>query len=90
MVKLQYFGWGGENDDLFRRLINREIKILRFGKSYSQYSMIQHKQEIPNPVRHHLLEQATQRFKYDGLNSLKYTEIRITKRHVYTYFEVEV
>lgn len=52
--------------------------------------MIKHKQELPNPKRHHLLEQAKKRFKFDGLNSLKYTEIRVTKRHLFTHIEVEI
>lgn len=52
--------------------------------------MIKHKQEIPNPRRHNLLEQATHRSKFDGLNSLKYTNVKLTKRHLYTHIEVEL
>lgn len=52
--------------------------------------MLKHKQEIPNPKRYKLLKEATQRFESDGLNSLTYTERRITEAPLYTHIEVEV
>lgn len=52
--------------------------------------MIKHKQETPNPKRQNLLDHATQRFEFDGLNSLEYTEKRITQRQLYTHIEVEI
>ncbi|KAI8424680.1 hypothetical protein MSG28_006635 [Choristoneura fumiferana] len=42
----QYYGWGGEDDDFYSRLENKEIKICRFEPATSVYYMLNHKPEL--------------------------------------------
>lgn len=38
----QYFGWGGEDDDLYRRLSSNGIEIIRLSPTVSSYRMLPH------------------------------------------------
>lgn len=82
-------GWGGEDDDLYARIINKNYRIIRFHPTYAQYTMLKHSREHPNPDRIHYLNQGHLRFDTDGLNSIVYSEIAITKNKLYTNILVE-
>uniref|UniRef100_A0A8D8S4A2 Beta-1,4-N-acetylgalactosaminyltransferase n=1 Tax=Cacopsylla melanoneura TaxID=428564 RepID=A0A8D8S4A2_9HEMI len=64
-----YFGWGGEDDDLFQRLSNY-YSICRFSKEVSEYVMLNHKKQTQLESRWKQLESGPFRFKTDGLNTL--------------------
>lgn len=83
-------GWGGEDDDLYLRLVNKDYKIIRFHPSYAQWTMLQHAKEPPSPDRNNLLKDGYLRFDTDGLNSLVYREINIDKRPLYTNVLVDL
>ncbi|XP_060083934.1 beta-1,4-N-acetylgalactosaminyltransferase bre-4-like [Ylistrum balloti] len=88
-----YFGWGGEDDDLSARLRNASLKIQRYSMTISRYKMIKHTKEkhnMPNPKRVTLLAAATKRMKTDGINSLKYKVLNITRGTLYTNIQVEI
>ncbi len=46
--------------------------------------MLGHSKEKPSSERHSLLETAKNRFKTDGLNSLKYRVLNKTQHQLYT------
>lgn len=77
-------GWGGEDDDLYARLINKNYRIIRFHPLYAQYTMLEHSRETPNPDRIHYLKNGYLRFDTDGLNSLVYREVAISKNSLFT------
>lgn len=82
-------GWGGEDDDLYARLVNKNYRIIRFHPSYAQYTMLKHSKESPNPDRIHYLENGYLRFDTDGLNSLVYREVGFIKKSLFTSVLVE-
>lgn len=67
-----YFGWGGEDDDMFERLKHYGLPISRYSSEIGRYFMLSHKKDAPNKERDNLLEKARDRITSDGLNSLNY------------------
>ncbi|ALC45526.1 beta4GalNAcTB [Drosophila busckii] len=84
-----YYGWGGEDDDLFERLDVSGIHICRFDPAYSEYTMLKHKQETPNKNRLALLRAASVRMNIDGLNTLRYKEVERRMHSLFTHILVE-
>jgi len=67
----QYWGWGGEDDDLHVRLREVGYTIIRPYDETSKYKMISHgsdKGNEQNPRRHTLLGTASKRLGSDGLS----------------------
>ncbi|ESO87263.1 hypothetical protein LOTGIDRAFT_107097, partial [Lottia gigantea] len=85
-----YFGWGGEDDDMYNRIVHNKMNIIRFSSAVARYKMLSHAKDSPNPVRSRLLKQSDRRFKTDGLNSLDYEVLKISKRQLYTWILVKV
>ncbi|KAJ8964699.1 hypothetical protein NQ314_004691, partial [Rhamnusium bicolor] len=65
-----FFGWGGEDDDFYRRLMANGLKPCRFSPEVSKYTMLPHEKEKANQGRFKALEDSVDRHKVDGLNSL--------------------
>lgn len=83
-------GWGGEDDDLYGRLVDKNIEICRFDQDYSQYTMLKHKAENPNEERLAYLRYGHLRYNTDGLNSLVYKEVGFKLHNLFTHVIVEV
>lgn len=67
----QYWGWGGEDDDLQVRLKESGYTIIRPYDETSKYKMISHEKDHgneDNPHRHNLLSSASKRLASDGLS----------------------
>lgn len=82
-------GWGGEDDDLYARLVNKNYRIIRFDPSIAQYTMLKHTRETPSPDRISYLKNGYLRYDTDGLNSLIFREIFVEPRQFYTNILVE-
>ena len=70
----QYWGWGGEDDDMSRRVRDNKLKITRYKPDIARYTMIKHTSEDdnkPNPKRFQMLKDSQRFQKTDGLNNLK-------------------
>ena len=87
----EYYGWGGEDDDLSLRLFdfnkNLNYQLTRSFVEFAKYTMIKHSLEKTNkrnPNRYKLLKKAHKRWRKDGLNSLNYEVVR---RENYGIFE---
>merc|ERR1712110_1136261 len=46
-----FWGWGGEDDDMSRRIHYRKLKIVRYKPEIARYTMIKHKQQPVNKER---------------------------------------
>lgn len=72
----KYWGWGGEDDDMYRRVFNYgKYKLIRPDINLARYKMITHVHESSNkanPDRFRLLQTWKGRVQTDGYNSLKY------------------
>uniref|UniRef100_A0A1I7YKL1 Beta-1,4-N-acetylgalactosaminyltransferase n=1 Tax=Steinernema glaseri TaxID=37863 RepID=A0A1I7YKL1_9BILA len=82
-----YWGWGGEDDDMFARVVTAGYSVVRDPKSIARYRMIKHTRDHGNPdnrCRFKLLEHTKQRWETEGLSDLNYTRIGVTQHRLYT------
>ncbi|XP_071135927.1 beta-1,4-N-acetylgalactosaminyltransferase bre-4-like [Mytilus edulis] len=89
----RYFGWGGEDDDMWNRIHNAGYKVIRYAMEIARYKMIKHGTETgnkANPGRFKMLKESKKYFKTDGINSLKYKVLKIDFNHLYTRVVVDI
>ncbi|KAL3102938.1 hypothetical protein niasHT_025846 [Heterodera trifolii] len=88
-----YWGWGGEDDDISYRLAYAGLKISRYPATIARYKMVKHEHDGGNPsnnCRWQLLDKTRERWRQDGLSNLKYTLLATTFHRVYTNFVVDL
>lgn len=88
-----YWGWGGEDDDIYRRIFFRGMTISRPDLVTGKYKMIKHERDLhnePNPNNPSKLGRTKWTMDRDGLNSLKYTVKEIVKDLLYTFITVDI
>lgn len=88
-----YWGWGGEDDDIYRRVVHRRMSVSRPDSYTGRYRMVKHQRDLhnePNPANPDKLNRAERTMDRDGINSLKYTVKEIIKDVLYTYITVDV
>ncbi|CAH8649819.1 unnamed protein product [Schistosoma rodhaini] len=74
-----YYGWGGEDDDFYKRIIYYNYSIVRYPEEIARYIMLRHERDErnePNQMRFELLESAESRFNTDGYWTSNYTVIK--------------
>lgn len=86
----RFFGWGGEDDDLYQRLIFHKLNLTRYPLSIARYRMLRHLKMNPNPRRLDLVQNGPERFEQDGLNSLRYVLRSVERRKLYTWIYVDI
>uniref|UniRef100_A0A7I4Y502 Beta-1,4-N-acetylgalactosaminyltransferase n=1 Tax=Haemonchus contortus TaxID=6289 RepID=A0A7I4Y502_HAECO len=88
-----YWAWGGEDDDMGKRILSLNYTIERPHSETGRYSMLKHvkrKRTAPKLI-YKLLEIADKRVAYDGLNETdKWTVRKITVRPLYYHLYVDV
>ncbi|XP_015985823.1 beta-1,4-galactosyltransferase 1 [Rousettus aegyptiacus] len=88
-----YWGWGGEDDDIFNRLVFRGMSISRPNAVVGKCRMIRHsrdKKNEPNPQRFDRIAHTKETMLSDGLNSLTYEVLGIERYPLYTQITVDV
>ncbi|XP_049912713.1 beta-1,4-galactosyltransferase 2-like [Epinephelus moara] len=88
-----YWGWGGEDDDMYKRIIHRGMSISRPDMVTGKYRMVKHKRDLhnePNPRNPDKLHQTHLTMNEDGINSLKYTVKEIVRDKLFTYINVDI
>ncbi|XP_043915351.1 beta-1,4-galactosyltransferase 3-like [Protopterus annectens] len=89
----QYWGWGGEDDDIAARVRIAGMKIVRPSLSVGHYKMIKHKGDTgneENPHRFNLLVRTRQMWSQDGMNSVSYTMLSKVVEALYTNITVDI
>ncbi|XP_045451475.1 beta-1,4-N-acetylgalactosaminyltransferase bre-4-like [Melitaea cinxia] len=86
----KYWGWGGEDDDMSYRLRKMNYHIARYKMSIARYAMLDHKKSSPNPKRYQLLSQTGKTFQKDGLSTLEYEIVSLTRHHLYTHIVANI
>ena len=56
-----FWGWGGEDDDMSKRISFHKMKIIRYQNNIARYKMIKHKQEKANKMRQSFLSSSHKR-----------------------------
>ncbi|XP_056220517.1 beta-1,4-galactosyltransferase 1-like [Seriola aureovittata] len=88
-----YWGWGGEDDDIYSRITYRGMSVSRPDLVRGKYRMIRHERDLhnePNPVNPDKLHQTQWTMDVDGINTLKYTVKEIVKNTLYTFITVDI
>lgn len=85
-----FYGWGGEDDDMFNRVYHAGYKVCRYQSYISRYIMLTHDKETPNENRMKNLRNGPKRFKTDGVNSVTYNLIKYEQLPLYTRILVNV
>ncbi|KAM6925120.1 beta-1,4-galactosyltransferase 3 [Xenentodon cancila] len=89
----QYWGWGGEDDDIAARVRLSGMKIVRPPVAIGHYKMIKHKGDKgneQNPRRFDLLKRTRLNWRSDGLNSLTYQLLSKELEPLYTNLTVNI
>ncbi|XP_007647949.1 beta-1,4-galactosyltransferase 4 isoform X2 [Cricetulus griseus] len=87
-----YWGWGGEDDDLRLRVELHKMKISRPNPDVGKYTMIFHTRDKGNEVnvdRMKLLHQMSRVWKTDGLSSCSYRLLSVEHNPLYTNITVD-
>uniref|UniRef100_A0A8C9NYH4 Beta-1,4-galactosyltransferase n=1 Tax=Spermophilus dauricus TaxID=99837 RepID=A0A8C9NYH4_SPEDA len=88
-----YWGWGGEDDDIFNRLVFRGMSISRPNAVIGRCRMIRHsrdKKNEPNPQRFDRIAHTRDTMRFDGLNSLTYHVLDVQRYPLYTKITVDI
>lgn len=86
----EFWGWGGEDDDMSNRIRHHGLQISRYSPKVARYTMLKHKKDDPNPDRYNKLYKGKYRFKKDGLSNLKYKKVDLVLKKLYTWVLVEI
>ncbi|TKS79330.1 Beta-1,4-galactosyltransferase 1 [Collichthys lucidus] len=88
-----FWGWGGEDDDIYQRVIFHGMSISRPDLVKGKYKMIKHVRDLhneQNPVNAGKLRHTKSTMNKDGINSLKYTVKETVKDILYTWITVDI
>ncbi|XP_066932978.1 beta-1,4-N-acetylgalactosaminyltransferase bre-4-like [Clytia hemisphaerica] len=86
-----YWGWGAEDDCLYKRTIQNGFTLTRPSKQVGRYKMIKHaSSKGAPPNRHDKLNNARAQFQTDGLSSLQYKVVGKEVRQLYTLIKVDL
>ncbi|KAM4722234.1 beta-1,4-galactosyltransferase 2 [Rhinophrynus dorsalis] len=89
----EYWGWGGEDDDIYNRITLNGMKVSRPDIRIGRYRMIKHerdKHNEPNPQRFTKIQNTKMTMKKDGINSLRYRVVHSAKYPMYMNITVDI
>ncbi|MBN3271183.1 B4GT1 galactosyltransferase, partial [Polyodon spathula] len=88
-----YWGWGGEDDDIYNRIVSKGMGISRPDGTIGKCRMIRHnrdKKNEPNPQRFDRITHTHETMNGDGINSLSYKVVEIKKNTLFTEIIVDI
>ncbi|XP_068408077.1 beta-1,4-galactosyltransferase 1 [Eschrichtius robustus] len=88
-----YWGWGGEDDDIFNRLAFKGMSVSRPNAVIGKCRMIRHsrdKKNEPNPQRFDRIAHTKETMLSDGLNTLTYLVLDVQRFPLYTEITVDI
>ncbi|KAL0993973.1 hypothetical protein UPYG_G00116290 [Umbra pygmaea] len=88
-----YWGWGGEDDDLRIRVELQQMKIIRPPALIARYTMVFHQRDSGNEInndRMRLLGRTPQVWRKDGLSTCSYSTISVQRLPLYINVTVDI
>ena len=89
----EFYGYGGEDDDMRNRIESRNMSVVRFPQCVAKYTMISHNKDKGNPYNINsdiAWQTRTSVYDANGLNNVKYSVVRWEERPLYTWILVSV
>ncbi|KAI0233041.1 Beta-1,4-galactosyltransferase 2 [Lamellibrachia satsuma] len=89
----KFYGWGGEDDDMWQRILVQKLKVVRFPPAVSRYTMLKHgrdKSNKQNPYSGLGWQSRPKVYEQDGLRSLKYRIHETKLKPLYTWIYAEL
>lgn len=89
----EYWGWGGEDDDLMKRVKLQNMSVVRPSLHIARYTMVFHDRDTGNevnPRRMQNLAKTKHIWKKDGLNSCKYKLLEAEYNPLYVNITVDI
>lgn len=86
----QFWGWGGEGDNLRFRVGYHNMTIVRDLKVSARYKALPHKKTDHENENWQLLEQDIALSKYDGLSTLTYKVLKKEIHFLYTHITAKI
>ena len=84
-----FYGWGGEDDDLYNRLTAHNMSIERYPGNIARFKMLKHDSVEENPNLKEMMEKSEgEKLLKEGLDTIKYKLKNITKLPLYTRIQV--
>ena len=89
-----YFGWGAEDDDMYRRIKRQGLKLTRYPLSIARYTMLSHGHEgnkaAPDRFAYLNGKGGEARVPFDGVNSLTYEMRQKQRNPLFTKITVQI
>ncbi|CAL1586808.1 unnamed protein product [Knipowitschia caucasica] len=88
-----YWGWGGEDDDIYNRLASKGMSISRASGEIGKCRMIRHQRDQKNddnPQRFDRIAHTRDTMHKDGINSLTYRVVKTERLELFTQITVDV
>ncbi|XP_068600441.1 beta-1,4-galactosyltransferase 4 [Brachionichthys hirsutus] len=89
----EYWGWGGEDDDIRVRVTLQKMRVLRPSADVARYTMVFHKRDAGNGIngkRMELLAKTPQVWRQDGLNTCSYQTLSVARQPLYVNVTVDI
>ncbi|KAM5179957.1 beta-1,4-galactosyltransferase 4 [Mantella aurantiaca] len=88
-----YWGWGGEDDDLRLRVDYAKMTVVRPPREIARYTMVFHTRDSGNEInrkRMQLLGEVSKVWKTEGLNSCTYKVLSVEHEPLYINITVDI
>ncbi|VDH92249.1 beta-1,4-galactosyltransferase 5 [Mytilus galloprovincialis] len=85
-----FFGWGGEDDDLYRRILYHDYKLIRPFEDFGICGSVLHKEALKSSDRRKYLSFSAETRRMDGLNNLTYNSLKKGKKPLFNYILVDI
>ncbi|XP_023338883.1 beta-1,4-N-acetylgalactosaminyltransferase bre-4 [Eurytemora carolleeae] len=86
-----FYGWGGEDDDLYHRLKSSNTSIIRKPANIARYLMLQHDSAVESPELKSVMEMSSKdKLMNEGLNNIEYKIKDVHETPLYTLIQAEL
>ncbi|OZC10046.1 hypothetical protein X798_02894 [Onchocerca flexuosa] len=87
-----YWGWGGEDDDMGKRIMAQNLTIERPDTVIGRFTMLKHmkRERVAPKLVYKLLGEAETRYQTDGLNVTSWKILKLTLRSLYYHIYIDV
>ncbi|XP_013382853.1 beta-1,4-galactosyltransferase 4-like [Lingula anatina] len=86
----EYWGWGGEDDDMALRLKASVFGFERVDLALGRYTSLTHENRDTNPRRMALLKNAKSKKNSDGVSAIPYHVEAVTDEKLYTHILISI